>query len=256
MAPALTHLGREKTYRIIAEKTSGKGAAKVYFDRFPQPHSVGRATAPTVKKRGYKSDDEGAEKMTQRNISRVAVFCGSNVGEGDAYVGAAAALGRELAGRRIGLVFGGTMKGLMGVLADATLDAGGSAHGVITRRLLDRGHLHQRLTGHEVAAAMGARKARMLALADACIALPGGIGTLEEMMEAWTLNQLGDVDKPVGLLDVDGFYQPFLGFIDQMVKRGFLPAAHRTSIAVSPDPAALLDALAAQPPITVPKWMS
>src|SRR3954469_2122754 len=90
-----------------------------------------------------------------------------------------------------------TMKGLMGVLADAILDAGGSAHGVITRRLLDRGRLHQRLTGHEVAAAMGVRKARMLALADACIALPGGIGTVEEMMEAWTLNQLGDVDKPV-----------------------------------------------------------
>ena len=197
-----------------------------------------------------------AETMTQRKISRVAVFCGSNVGQGDAYVKAAAALGRELAGRHIGLVFGGTMKGLMGVLADATLDAGGSAHGVITRRLLDRGQLHQRLTGHEVAAAMGVRKARMLELADACIALPGGIGTVEEMMEAWTLNQLGDVDKPVGLLDVEGFYQPFLAFIDRMVERGFLPAAHRTSIAVSPDPAALLDALAAQPPITVPKWMS
>jgi uncharacterized protein (TIGR00730 family) len=197
-----------------------------------------------------------AETMTERKISRVAVFCGSNVGQGDAYVGAAAALGRELAGRRISLVFGGTMKGLMGVLADATLDAGGSAHGVITRRLLDRGHLHQRLTGHEVAAAMGVRKARMLELADACIALPGGIGTVEEMMEAWTLNQLGDVDKPVGLLDVEGFYQPFLAFIDRMVERGFLPAAHRTSIAVSPDPAALLDALAAQPPITVPKWLS
>jgi uncharacterized protein (TIGR00730 family) len=158
-----------------------------------------------------------AETMTQRKISRVAVFCGSNVGQGDAYGGAAAALGRELAGRRIGLVFGGTMKGLMGVLADATLDAGGSAHGVITRRLLDRGHLHQRLTGHEVAAAMGVRKARMLELADACIALPGGIGTVEEMMEAWTLNQLGDVDKPVGLLDVDGFYQPFLALLWQIL---------------------------------------
>src|SRR5438445_554596 len=83
--------------------------------------------------------------------SGVAVFGGSKVGHGDAYAGAAAALGRELAGRRIGLVFGGTMKGLMGVLADATLGAGGSAHGVITRRLLDRGQLHPRLTGHEIA---------------------------------------------------------------------------------------------------------
>ena len=194
--------------------------------------------------------------MTQRQIARVAVFCGSNVGQGDAYRRAAAALGRELAARGIGLVFGGTMKGLMGVLADAVVDAGGAAHGVITQRLFDRGHLHARLAAHEVVAAMGLRKARMLELADACIALPGGIGTVEEFMEAWTLNQLGDIDKPVGLLDVDGFYQPFLGFIDAMVERSFLPAAHRTSLAVAPDPGALLDALAAAPPITVPKWMS
>ena len=194
--------------------------------------------------------------MTDRRISRVAVFCGSNVGRGEAYGRAAAGLGRELARRGIGLVFGGTIKGLMGVLADAVLDAGGSAHGVITRRLFERGHLHQRLTTHEIAAAMGSRKGRMLELADACIALPGGIGTVEEMMEAWTLNQLNDVDKPVGLFDVDGFYQPFLAFIDRMVEQQFLPAAHRTSIVVSADPAALLDGLAAQPPITVPKWMS
>jgi uncharacterized protein (TIGR00730 family) len=194
--------------------------------------------------------------MTQRRIARVAVFCGSNVGRGDGYRRAAAALGRELAARRIGLVFGGTMKGLMGVLADAVVDAGGRARGVITQRLFDRGHLHSRLDDHEIVAAMGLRKARMLELADACIALPGGIGTVEEFMEAWTLNQLGDIDKPVGLLDVDGFYQPFLSFIDSMVEREFLPAAHRASLAVEAEPGALLDALAAAPPITVPKWMN
>jgi uncharacterized protein (TIGR00730 family) len=194
--------------------------------------------------------------MIPRRLGHVAVYCGSNVGTGDAYKRAAAALGRELAARKIGLVFGGTMKGLMGILADATLDAGGSAHGVITQRLFDKGQLHPRLTVHETVAAMGLRKARMLALADACIALPGGIGTVEEMMEAWTLNQLSDVDKPVGLLDVDGYYQPFLGFIDRMVACGFLPAAHRSSLTVSADPAALLDALAVQPPITAPKWMT
>ena len=193
--------------------------------------------------------------MSQRRIDRIAVFLGSNVGQGDAYVAAAAALGRTLAARRIGLVFGGTSKGLMKVLADAVADAGGSAHGVITQRLLDRGQLCERLTGHEVLATMSLRKARMLELADACIALPGGIGTVEEFMEAWTLNQLGDIDKPVGLLDVDGFFAPFLAFVDQMVARGFLPAAHRGSLAVASDPAALIDALAAAPPITVPKWM-
>jgi uncharacterized protein (TIGR00730 family) len=193
--------------------------------------------------------------MSERRIAHIAVFCGSNVGQGEAYIRAAAALGRALAARHIGLVFGGTNKGLMSVLADAVIDAGGRAHGVITQRLFDKGQLHPRLTAHDVAATMSARKARMRELADACIALPGGIGTVEEMMEAWTLNQLGDVDKPVGLLDVDGFFAPFLAFIDRMVERAFLPAAHRRSIAVSTDPAVLIDALAAAPPITVPKWM-
>jgi hypothetical protein len=186
----------------------------------------------------------------------VAVFCGSNVGHGDAYRRAAVALGRELAARRIGLVFGGTTKGLMGVLADAVLEAGGRAHGVITQRLFDKRQLHLRLSEHEIVATMGVRKARMLELADACIALPGGIGTVEELMEAWTLNQLGDIDKPVGLLDVDGFYRPFLAFVDRMVDCEFLPAAHRPSLAVDAEPGALLDALAAALPITAPKWMS
>src|SRR5262249_27445434 len=199
------------------------------------------------------SGRERNESVSVRRIGRIAVFCGSNVGQGEAYIRAAAALGGELAARKIGLVFGGTGKGLMAVLADALLDAGGDAHGVITQRLFDRGQLHARLTAHEVAAAMGVRKARMLELADACIALPGCIGTIEEMMEAWTLNQLGDVDKPVGLLE--GFFTPFLAFIDRMLERGFLPAAHRTSIAVATDPGALIDALAAAAPITVPKWM-
>ncbi len=205
---------------------------------------------------GTLGQDAGVQPSTRRQIKRVAVFCGSNVGRGDTYVRAAAALGRTLAARRIGLVFGGAIKGLMGVLADAAIEAGGSAHGVITQRLFERGHLHTGLTEHEVAEAMGSRKARMLELADACIAMPGGIGTVEEMMEVWTLNQLGDVDKPVGLLDTDGFYQPFLAFIDRMVEHAFLPAEHRAGIAVSPDPGALIDALAALPPITVSKWMS
>lgn len=194
--------------------------------------------------------------MNLRSIRAVAVFCGSNVGHGEAYKEAAAALGRTLGERGLTLVYGGTHKGLMGVLADACIEAGGRPHGVITRRLHARGHLHARLHAHEIADTMRARKARMAELADVFVALPGGIGTLEEFMEVWTLNQLGEFDKPAGLLDVDGFYGPFLAFIDGMIARGFLPAAHRHSIAVSPDPSALLDGLAALPPITVPKWMS
>lgn len=194
--------------------------------------------------------------MTVRRISRVAVFCGSNFGVGDAYQNAAAALGREIASRGITLVYGGTTKGLMGIVADAALRQGGKVHGVITRRLSDKGQLHGGCTTHEIVVDMRTRKGRMLEMVDACIALPGGIGTVEEFMEAWTLNQLGDIDKPVGLLDIDGFYQPFLAFIDGMVARQFLPAAHRGSLVVSPEPSVVLDGLAAQPPITVSKWMS
>src|SRR5204863_4208865 len=140
---------------------------------------------------------------------------------------------------------------LMGILADAVLAAGGKAHGVITERLHGKGHLHTGLTVHEIVASMRPRKERMLDLADACIALPGGLGTVEEFMEAWTLNQLGDIDSPVGLLDVDGFFEPFLEFIDGMIARRFLPAEHKASLVVRSDAGALLDALAAQPTITV-----
>jgi uncharacterized protein (TIGR00730 family) len=191
----------------------------------------------------------------QRDIKAIAIFCGSNTGEGDTYIDGARALGAALGRRGITLVYGGTHKGLMGVLADAVLAAGGKAHGVITERLHDKGHLHPGLTVHEIVAGMRVRKERMLDLADACIALPGGLGTVEEFMEAWTLNQLGDVDKPVGLLNVAGYYDPFMTFVDSMITQRFLPSAHRDSIMVDPDPSTLIDALAAYERITVPKWM-
>ena len=190
-----------------------------------------------------------------RQLRSVAVFCGSNTGKGDVYVEAAAALGREIGRRGMTLVYGGTHKGLMGILADAVLSAGGAAHGVITRRLSDQGHLHANLTRHEIVDGMRTRKARMAEEADAFIALPGGIGTLEEFMEVWTLNQLGDLEKPAGLLDVNGYYRPFMGFIDHMIEERFLPAAHRNSIVVQGDPAALIDGLVAFERVNVPKWM-
>jgi uncharacterized protein (TIGR00730 family) len=95
----------------------------------------------------------------------------------------------------------------------------------------------------------------MLSLSDACIALPGGLGTVEEFMEAWTLNQLGDIDKPVGLFNVLGYYEPLMAFVDSMIAHAFLPAAHRASVVVEADAGALIDGLALQPPITVPKWL-
>lgn len=190
-----------------------------------------------------------------RKITSVAVFSGSNFGRGDVYRNAAAALGAEIARRGITVVYGGTHMGLMGVMADAALQAGGVVHGVITERLIAKEHLHPRITRHEVVATMRQRKARMADLADAFIALPGGIGTLEEFVEVWTLNQLGEFSKPAGLLDVNGFYRPFMSFIDHMIAEQFLPPAHRESVAFDPDPALLIDKLTNLEAVTVPKWM-
>jgi uncharacterized protein (TIGR00730 family) len=193
--------------------------------------------------------------MTSRSLKSIAVYCGSNVGSSEAFGIAARALGCEIAKRGLVLVYGGAHTGLMGTLADAALDAGGKVHGVIAESLFKKGHLHSRLTTHEVTIDRKSRRARMLQLADACIALPGGIGTLEEFMEAWTLNQHGEIDKPVGLLNVDDFYSSFLTFIDDMVALRFLPAEHRVSLVVAASANSLIDGLSSQPPITASKWM-
>ena len=150
-----------------------------------------------------------------RSLSSIAVFCGSNFGNSDAYAEGARRLGQALAAAGITMVYGGTMKGLMGVVADALIDAGGTAHGVITEALRQRGHTHPNLQRSEIVPTLRARKERMAELADAFIAMPGGIGTMEEMMEVWTMNQLSEIDKPVGLLNISEFYQPFLAFIDR-----------------------------------------
>jgi predicted Rossmann-fold nucleotide-binding protein len=168
-----------------------------------------------------------------RDLKAIALFCGSNTGRGEAYREGAARLGAEIGRRGLTLVYGGTHKGLMGVVADAVMAQGGAVHGVITRRLADLGHLHEGLTRHEIVDGMRARKERMAELADGFVAMPGGIGTLE----------------------IEGYYQPFMGFIDHMIAQGFLPPAHRQGIVVDPDPARLIDGLAAFERVTVPKWL-
>jgi len=190
-----------------------------------------------------------------RQISSIAIFCGSNFGLGDDYREGAVALGTALAGSGVDVIYGGTHKGLMGLLANAALEAGGKVHGIITQRLFEKGHLHPDLSSHVIVPTMGVRKAQMLSRADACIALPGGIGTVEEFMEAWTLNQLENLDKPLGLYNVADYYQPFLEFIDRMVERRFLPQEHRDSISVSGDPYDLLGLLERAPALSVPKWL-
>ena len=143
--------------------------------------------------------------MSTRSIKTVAVFCGSNFGATDAFAADARALGETLATEGIRLIYGGTTKGLMGVVADAVLHFGGTVHGVITESLHQCGQQHQHLSSHEIAQTLRLRKQRMVELADAFIAMPGGIGTIEELMEVWTMNQLSEMDKPVGLLNTAGF---------------------------------------------------
>lgn len=189
------------------------------------------------------------------SITCIAVYSGSNFGAGQDYARAAEALGRAIAARGIRIVYGGTHKGLMGAMADGALAEGGEVHGVLTERLHGKGHMHLSLSSMEILPTMGARKARMVARADAFLALPGGIGTLEEFMEVWTLNQLGEITKPVGLFNINDYFGRFMGFIDHMIEEQFLPLAHRHSIVVEAGEEALLDGLAAHVPVTVPKWM-
>jgi uncharacterized protein (TIGR00730 family) len=193
--------------------------------------------------------------MAIRPINTVAVFCGSNAGASPDFADGARALGRALANAGIALTYGGTVNGLMGVVCDAALDAGGEVHGVITEHLHRRGVLHARLTRHEITPTLRGRKERMIALADAFIALPGGIGTIDELMDVWSMNQLSEIDKPIGLLNTAGFFTPFLGFIDHMVETKFLPAAHRHAVCVDADAGGLIERLRRHVRVDVPKGL-
>lgn len=167
------------------------------------------------------------------------------MGRGTVYADAAAELGRLFADRGIGLVYGGATVGTMGVIADATLAAGGTVSGVIPRQLFESEVAHRGLTELYEVADMHERKATMARLADAFIALPGGAGTLEELFEVWTWSQLGLHGKPIGLLDVGGYFQRLAPMLDHMVAEGFLRAEHREGIVIRPDASALVDELIA-----------
>jgi uncharacterized protein (TIGR00730 family) len=188
-------------------------------------------------------------------LTSVAVFCGSNFGGTPEYAATAAQLGTLIAQRGLKLVYGGTDKGLMGVVANAALAAGGTVVGVINQRLHERGHLHADLTQYEIAPDMRARKARMGELSDAFIALPGGLGTLEELFEAATLTQLGDHHKACAALDVLGYYRPLRLMLETARDEGFLKTEHRDMLIIEADPAKLLDALSVWQPPTVGKWI-
>ncbi len=182
--------------------------------------------------------------MTHRKIGALCVYCGSAAGRDPAHAAMARALGREMAVRGIRLVYGGGHVGLMGIVADAVLDAGGRVTGVIPEALMDSEVGHARLTELQVVKDMHERKAQMAALSDGFIALPGGIGTLEELFEVWTWLQLGYHEKPVAMLNALGFYDPLLGFLDAQRDAGFLRAEHRALLIADGEPSRLLDRIA------------
>lgn len=188
-------------------------------------------------------------------MRRLCVFCGSSTGNQRAYSDAAEALGALLAERGIGLVYGGGNVGLMGVIADAVMAGGGQVIGVIPQSLANREIAHTGITELRVVDSMHARKAMMAELADAFIAMPGGVGTFEEFFEVVTWTQLGLHRKPCGLLNVSGFYAPLAAFIDQAVTEGFIKPVHRAAIVVDSDPVRLLDTLGTITLPDVPKWI-
>jgi len=176
-------------------------------------------------------------------MSRVCVFCGSSPGARPEYAEAAALVGRTLAERGVGLVYGGASVGTMGVIADAALAAGGEVIGVIPTSLQAHEIAHPGLTELHVVDGMHARKAKMTALSDAFLTLPGGYGTLDELFEALTWSQLGIHGNPVGLWNVQGYWTPLLTLLDAMVEQGFLKSSNRERLIAGDALAPLLDQL-------------
>lgn len=189
-------------------------------------------------------------------IRRVAVFCGSNIGARPEYVAAAKSLGCALASRGIGLVYGGSNVGLMAVIADEMLDELGDVIGVIPKALVDREVANTTLSDLRIVSSMHERKAMMAELADAFVALPGGIGTLEEFFEMWTWAQLGMHRKPCALFNAAGYYDALLQFLDRSVEEKFVRQAHREMVIVEGSADALLDRIAAYEPPHVVKWVN
>jgi hypothetical protein len=188
-------------------------------------------------------------------MKRVLVFCGSSPGLRPEYAECAAELGRELAGRELEVVYGGATVGLMGTLADSALAAGGTVIGVIPNRLVQHEIAHAHLTKLHIVETMHERKALMAELSDGVIALPGGSGTLDELFELFTWKQLGLHRKPIGLLDVAGYWQPLIAFLEHAVNERFLRAEYLEDLQVEHSAAALVDRLGDHEHRSYDKWL-
>ena len=186
----------------------------------------------------------------------MAIFCGSNPGARPEYAQGVRALGKALSERGIGVVYGGSSVGLMATLADIMLDELGDVIGVIPKMLVEREVANKQLADLRIVGSMHERKALMSELADGFIALPGGIGTLEEFFEIWTWGQLGMHSKPCGLLNIAGYFDPLLTFLDRTVEEKFVRPAHRDMVIVENDPRILLDRFEAYEPPRQVKWIN
>jgi len=188
-------------------------------------------------------------------MKSICVYCGSSPGRTETYSKAARHLGRALAKRGIKLVYGGASVGIMGVLADAVLEYGGQAVGVIPEALVKKEVAHHHLSELHVTGSMHERKMLMAELSDGFIALPGGIGTLEEIFEIWTWAQLGFHKKPFGMLNIDGYYDSLITFLDHTVAEQFVKQSHRSMLMFEKDSEALLDRLSCYMAPDVEKWI-
>ncbi|KAA0894097.1 TIGR00730 family Rossman fold protein [Oryzomonas rubra] len=188
-------------------------------------------------------------------MKSICVYCGSNPGRQEAYAGAARDLAKSLVDRNLRLVYGGASVGIMGLVADTVLELGGEAVGVIPDALMRKEIAHPNLTELHVTRSMHERKTMMAELSDGFIALPGGIGTLEEIFEIWTWAQLGFHGKPCGLLNIAGYYDALITFLDHTVAEQFVREPHRSMLLVEQSPNALLDRFAGYAPPTVQKWV-
>ena len=189
------------------------------------------------------------------SINSICIYCGSSPGRLDAYASAAFSLAESLVSRNIRLVYGGASIGIMGMLADQVLKLGGQAIGVIPKALAHKEVAHNHLTELHVTQSMHERKMLMAELSDGFIALPGGIGTLEELFEIWTWAQLGFHHKPCGLLNVEGYYDSLIKFLDHVLAENFVKKHHHAMLIVETNPDALLDCYVNYQPPAVKHWV-
>ena len=188
-------------------------------------------------------------------MKAICVYCGSSPGRLDVYASAARALGHAMVERNLGLVYGGASIGLMGLIADTVMQLGGRAVGVIPKGLARKEVVHRHLTELHVTQSMHERKTLMAELSDGFIAMPGGIGTFEEIFEIWTWAQLGIHAKPCGLLNVAGYYDALTTFLDHAAAEQFLKPDQRSLLMVEQQPQALLDRFASYQPPSIRKWL-